>query len=84
MPVQIEEVFHMEVEALGLLMSMIGVGALFGSLVIAGLSETSHRGWFLLGTTLISGLAILLASATTSYVTAAFIMVVIGIGDSGR
>jgi MFS family permease len=84
MPVQIEEVFHMEVEALGLLMSMIGVGALFGSLVIAGLSKTSHRGWFLLGTTLISGLAILLASATTSYVIAAFIMVVIGIGDSGR
>ena len=84
MPVQIEEVFHMEVEALGLLMSMIGVGALFGSLVIAGLSKTSHRGWFLLITTLISGLAILLVSATTSYVVAAFIMVVIGIGDSGR
>ena len=61
MPVQIEEVFHMEVEALGLLMSMIGVGALFGSLVIAGLSKTSHRGWFLLGTTLMleSGINIL-------------------------
>lgn len=84
MPVQIEQVFQMEVEALGLLMSMIGVGALIGSLAIAGLSKNNHRGWVLLATSMISGGAILLAGITTSYAMAAVIMVVLGLGDSGR
>ena len=84
LPVQIERVFNMEVEALGLLMSMIGLGSLFGSLVIAGLSKNSHRGWVLLGASMISGIAILLAAITTSYAVALGIMVILGIGDSGR
>lgn len=84
LPVQIEQVFKLEVEALGLLMSMIGVGALIGSLVIAGLSKNSRRGWVLLITSMLSGVAILLAAATTSYAVALVIMVVIGLGDSGR
>ncbi len=84
LPVQIERVFKLDVEALGLLMSMIGVGSLFGSLVIAGLSKNNHRGWVLLGTSVLSGVAILLAAATTSYAFALVIMVVLGIGDSGR
>ena len=84
LPVQIEEVFKREVEALGLLLSMIGVGALVGSLVIAGLSKTSHRGWVLLVTSMLSGVAIMLAAANTSYFFAVVIMVFIGLGDSGR
>lgn len=84
LPVQIERVFKLEVEALGLLMSMIGVGSLLGSLVIAGLSKNNHRGWVLLGTSMLSGVAILLAALTTSYSVALVIMVVLGIGDSGR
>jgi MFS family permease len=84
LPVQIEEVFKLEVEALGLMLSMIGVGALIGSLVIAGLSKNSRRGWVLLITSMLSGGAILLASVTTSYVIALVIMVILGLGDSGR
>lgn len=84
LPVQIEEVFKLEVEALGLMLSMIGVGALIGSLVIAGLSKNSRRGWILLITSMLSGGAILLAGVTTSYVVALGIMVVLGLGDSGR
>lgn len=84
LPVQIEEVFKLEVEALGLLLSMIGVGALIGSLVIAGLSKNNHRGWVLLITSMLSGVAILLAAATTSYAVAVVIMVILGLGDSGR
>lgn len=84
LPVQIEEVFNRDVESLGLLLSMIGVGALFGSLVIAGLSTTQHRGYVLLATTAISGLAILLAGLNTSYFLALAIMVLVGLGDSGR
>ncbi len=84
LPVQIERVFNMEVEALGLLLSMIGLGSLFGSLVIAGLSKNNHRGWVLLGASIVSGVAILLASITTTYAIALVIMVILGIGDSGR
>jgi MFS family permease len=84
LPVQIEEVFKLEVEALGLLLSAMGVGALAGSLVIAGLSTNSHRGWVLLITSMLSGIAILFAAATTSYAVAVGIMVLLGIGDSGR
>jgi MFS family permease len=84
LPVQIERVFKMEVEALGLLMSMIGVGSLFGSLAIAGLSKNNHRGWVLLATSMLSGGAILLVAVTSSYAVALVIMVILGIGDSGR
>ncbi|MBN4064560.1 MFS transporter, partial [Dehalococcoides mccartyi] len=84
LPVQIERVFKMDVEALGLLMSMIGVGALIGSLIIASLSKNNHRGWVLLITSMISGAAILMAALTTSYTVALFIMVILGLGDSGR
>ena len=84
LPVQIEEVFKLEVEALGLLLSMIGVGALIGSLIIAGLSKNNHRGWVLLITSMLSGVAILMAAATTSYTVAVVIMVILGLGDSGR
>ncbi len=84
LPVQIEEVFKLEVEALGLLLSMIGVGALIGSLFIASLSKNNHRGWVLLITSMLSGVAILLAAATTSYAVAVGIMLLLGLGDSGR
>ena len=84
LPVQIEEVFKLEVEALGLLLSMIGVGALIGSLFIASLSKNNHRGWVLLITSMLSGVAILLAAATTSYTVAVGIMLLLGLGDSGR
>lgn len=84
LPVQIEEVFKLEVEALGLLLSMIGVGALIGSLIIASLSKNNHRGWVLLITSMLSGFAILMAAATTSYAVAVVIMVILGLGDSGR
>ncbi len=84
LPVQIEEVFNRDVTSLGLLLSMVGVGALVGSLGIAGLKDSQHRGYVLLGTTAISGLAILLAGLNSSYYIAIAIMVIVGIGDSGR
>ena len=84
LPVQIEEVFDRDVKSLGLLLSMIGVGALLGSLLIAGLREGQHRGMILLGATALSGLAILLAGLNTSYFVALAIMVLIGLGDSLR
>lgn len=84
LPVQIEDVFNRDVESLGLLLSMIGVGALIGSIGIAGLKTSQHRGYVLLLTTALSGVAILLAGLNTSYFFALAIMVIVGLGDSGR
>ena len=84
MPVQIETVFDRDVESLGLLMSMIGVGSLVGSLFIAGLSSSERRGLVLLATTMLSGFAITLSAINTSYTVAILIMMVLGLGDSGR
>ena len=84
LPVQIEDVFGRGVESLGLLLSMIGVGALIGSLLIAGLKTGQHRGVILLATTAVSGIAILLAGLNSSYFVALAIMVLVGFGDAGR
>jgi len=84
LPVQIDEVFERDVESLGLLLAMVGVGALAGSLLIASLKSTQRRGIVLLLTTAISGTGILLAGLNSSYFVALFIMVLIGVGDSGR
>lgn len=84
LPVQIDEIFKAGPEALGLLMSMIGLGALLGSLFIAGMKQTQSRGLTLLVTSFISGIAILINSMVTQYWLAVLLMIVLGVGDSGR
>jgi len=71
-------------EALGLLLGMIGVGALAGSLALAGMRRGQPRGLILLATTVLSGLTLLAASATGIYVVALVVMFFVGIGESGR
>jgi MFS family permease len=66
------------------MLSAIGLGALVGTVVIAGLREGEHRGLVLLGTTAISGVALVLATVTARYWIAIPVMMLLGIGDSGR
>ncbi len=84
LPVQIEEVFNKEVEALGLLLSAIGVGALIGTLFIAGLSKKDKRGWILIFTSILSGFTIMISGLNSSYLLAIVLMLFLGLGDSGR
>jgi len=71
-------------EALGLMLGMIGVGALVGSLALAGMRRGQPRGVVLLATTVLSGLMLLAASVTGIYAVALVVMFFIGIGESGR
>jgi len=48
LPVFQEEVFHVGPEKLGLMMSVVGGGAIFGSLLIAYISDYKHKGRVLL------------------------------------
>jgi len=71
-------------ESLGLLMGMMGAGALAGSLGLAGLRRGQPRGMVLLATTILSGLMLLAASGAAFYALALIVMFFLGIGDSGR
>ena len=84
MPAQVGIVFGGGPRELGILMSMIGVGALFGSLFIAGLTENVRRGIVLLLATGISALAILVSTFVSIFIVAMFAMMFLGLGDAGR
>jgi hypothetical protein len=68
---------------LGVLMSITGVGALLGSLVIASMPAT-NRGMILLLSSLVMGVALIAFSASTIYWVTLPIMIVVGIGQAGR
>lgn len=84
MPAQVELIFEGGPRQLGILMSMIGVGALLGSLFIAGLTENVQRGVVLLVCTGLSAAAILVSTFVAFFVIAMFAMTVLGLGDAGR
>ena len=71
-------------ESLGMLMGMLGAGALVGSLALAGMRRGQPRGVALLATTVLSGLMLLAAARTGIYGVALLVMFMMGIGDSGR
>ena len=82
MPAQVDIVFGGGPQELGILMSMIGVGALLGPLFIAGLTENVPRGVILLAATGLSALAILVSTFASFFVVAMAAMMV-GLGDAG-
>ncbi|MCY4475592.1 MAG: MFS transporter [Chloroflexi bacterium] len=84
MPAQVEIIFGGGPRQLGILMSMIGVGALLGSLFIAGLTENMRRGVVLLAATGLSAAAILVSTFVSIFFIAMIAMMVLGLGDAGR
>ena len=82
--VLVDEGFGRGAGGFGLLLSMFGLGALIGSLGFAGMRPTGPRGMALILTTILSGIAILAAALSPSYVLLMIIMVFVGLGDSGR
>ncbi|MEZ4503048.1 MAG: MFS transporter [Dehalococcoidia bacterium] len=68
---------------MGLLLTLTGMGALVGSLAIASIPNR-HRGALLLGSTLVLGIALLAFSMSTSFTVSAVVVVLLGVGMSGR
>ena len=83
MPVFVVDIYHRGPEAMGLLVAVMGAGALAGSLFIASLGRRK-RGMLLIFGSLLSGVSLLLLAALPFYYVAAAIMVPLGIGDAGR
>lgn len=84
LPVLVDEVFGRGPEAVGLMLSMIGLGALLGSLAFAGMRASHPRGIALIGATVISGASLIGVTLTPTYAVAVVIMLFVGLGDSGR
>lgn len=83
MPVYVVEVYGRGSDALGVLLSIVGIGSLAGSLVIASVGKW-RRGLLLLGGGFAAGLALLTTSAIPSYFLAAPFMLLLGLGDAAN
>ena len=83
MPVLMDELFSKGADAVGLMLSIIGLGSLIGSLIFASLPK-GKRGSSLIVALLISGIAIFLISIFNYFFLIILMMFFVGIGDAGR
>ena len=82
MPAFNEDILGGGPDELGLLMAANGAGALFGSLVLARLGELRHKGYWLLGISVVWALFMALFSLTTSVPVALASVAVVGLFSS--
>ncbi len=83
MPIFIVDIYQRGPQAMGLLVSLMGLGALAGSLFVAQAGRWK-RGLLLIGTTMLTGVALLLVAVLPFYMVALVLMVALGLGDAGR
>jgi MFS family permease len=67
----------------GLLISVSGLGALAGSLIVASMSSRK-RGLIFLLSLLLTAVSLVVFSATGSYLLALFVFIIMGLGHAGR
>jgi MFS family permease len=79
LPVLVVDVFHQESGALGLLVSMMGLGSLVGSLLIASMGNR-RRGVILVLGAFLAGIALLLVALLPWYLVTVVIMAFLGLG----
>ena len=83
MPIFTEDIFKVSALKMGILLSIGGVGATIGSLILASLPN-KKRGLILLSAYLISGVTIVVFSFSTSYYLAIALMILIGMAQAIR
>jgi len=83
MPVICVEVLNVAEEQGGVLTSVAGIGAMFGSLVLASLPN-KKRGLMLVISGLVLGLALVGFSASSSWYLSMALIVFVGLGQTGR
>ncbi|MBI4305458.1 MAG: MFS transporter [Chloroflexi bacterium] len=84
LPVYAKDVYHATPSDVGVLMAVLGVGALVGALFMAVLRRGQRRGLVVLLASLITGFALLFIAGIPYLAVGALGMLVIGLGDSGR
>ena len=82
MPAWAREALNVASDDLGVLMMTMGIGALAGSLLVAGLKTMKSRGLLLLGCCLVWGLSLAAFAQTTSYAVALPLLLIVGLASS--
>ncbi|MFP6679199.1 MAG: MFS transporter [Dehalococcoidia bacterium] len=89
LPAYVDDLFGKTIEAggpqaVGWLLAVFGAGAFLGSLFIAGLRKGSHRGLWLIGSTFLSGIAVVGMGLAPALATAFVCLFFMGLADAGR
>ena len=82
MPAWAREALDVQSDGLGILMTIMGVGALVGTLGLAAIPNIKRRGLMLLASCLIWGVALAAFSQTTSYSVAVPFLLVLGLASA--
>lgn len=83
MPIFVVDIYGRGPDALGLLVTIIGLGSLVGSLWVASLGRWK-RGFLLIISGFVSAAGLMLVAAIPLYFAAAGFMVILGLGDAAR
>ena len=83
MPIFVVEIYERGPEAMGLMVSGLGLGSVAGSLCIAALGAW-RRGPMLIAGLFVSGIALLLVALLPYYAVALGLLVLMGLGDGSR
>jgi MFS family permease len=89
LPAYVDDVFGKTISAggpqtVGWMLAVFGLGAFIGSLFIAGLRRGAHRGLWLIGSTLLSGAAVILLGVAPILSIAYVSLFFMGLADAGR
>ena len=82
LPAWAREALNVRSDGLGMLLMIMGIGALVGTVVLAALSKMKRRGAFLLVVCVFWGVALAIFARTTSYWVAVPFLMFIGLGSS--
>ena len=83
LPIFVVDVYNRGPESMGLLVAIMGAGALVGSLAVAAMGAW-RRGLLLMVGAFSTGIALALVAAIPYYTAATVIMLLMGLGDAGR
>lgn len=83
LPVFVVDIYRQQADSMGLLLAIMGLGAMLGALYVAAVGR-KNRGMMLILSSLLSGIGLLLVALIPIYSAAALIMIILGMGDSGR
>lgn len=84
LPVYAKDVYHASPSDVGMMMAMLGAGALLGTLFMAGLRHGQQRGIVVLAASVLTGAALAIIAGVPLLWVGILCMVAIGLGDSGR
>ena len=83
LPVFVVDIYEREADAMGLLISLMGLGSLLGALAIAQLGKWK-RGLLLILGSFVSAIGLGMVAAIPVYYAAAGIMIIMGLGEATR